>query len=734
MASPEFPVESLVAGRQRRSTAGNRLASLLHQEVDKDDTLFMEDESDVEFEAEDTGAMSDVQFSSSDDEDEAKPGEGGEQGTAEDPELEGERELQQAEREAKKAARKKAQENFLKPKPAPKRKASVAMPEESTQGDTPTPGPDDAASHDGQHHDTVGFETINGRPRKKSERISWVPEIGPVRQSSRSLAVANKERTIQRLEESEKRRLQIIAQMEAAKQRQGGSKKKKEMTQAERLEEAKITERRNLRSLNRWEEAENQRAEARRERLAALHGQRITGPVVRFWSGKGVWNGEGTLIQMGKISLEEKAKQREEEKKKSRGGRRKSVKEKEDEAKGDATVAGTAEPEEKTEKQPDAGTESKAAADAEPKPVAEGDAEGEISTEKPTPSTPEGTAPEAAPTSTSEVESADKDVTMTDDTLPIETATETLDVASKKVSETIEEADGPVKADSKLDGKAEEPPLTDAKATEKVEEQPTKAPETTEKQQDADVTMEDAPVTNTTPTPSTTLINGPVAPMAPVAPVARVTPPRKLIEVIEDDVEAKCEPLDSDIPSIKAPTVDHSKGNVEASLPVVPSPEPLKQSEVPEIEDGAENTRQSNSTQEPEESKETQEPEDHKGTQEPEGTPKPTPPPQPPQYGVRNVVILEDFDPPITWEAANRFLFPNNVAAVRRDKTQSEICPVTSEVAKYRDPITGVHYASLRAYKQIQKVRAGNVRWCQMFGCYVGPTDDAADGVPEGFL
>ncbi|KAF8458434.1 YL1 nuclear protein-domain-containing protein [Terfezia claveryi] len=95
----EVPVvESLVAGRQKRSTAGNRLATLLDKEASKDDDLellFAEVEDDIEFEAEDgEGGLSDVQLESSD-EDEGEGGEGQE-------DLSGERELQ-AEARAEKA-------------------------------------------------------------------------------------------------------------------------------------------------------------------------------------------------------------------------------------------------------------------------------------------------------------------------------------------------------------------------------------------------------------------------------------------------------------------------------------------------------------------------------------------------------------------------------------------------------------------------------------------------------
>lgn len=280
----QFPVESLIAGRARRSTAGNRLASLLHQEADKDDTLFMEDESDVEY-AGDEEEPEDIDLGSSSSEDEGPPKEGDVE------ELEGEKELLREQREAKKIERRKAQEAFMKPKAAPKVKKKVTIVEQEEEGD----------STGGDYMN----ETLGGRPRKKSERISWVPTDMAVRSSSRTLSVANKERTHKRLEESEKRRLQIIAHMDAAKEKNDTKSKKKEMTQAERLAEAAVTERKNRKSLNRWEESEMQRVEAQRARLAALHQRRLDGPIIRTWSGKAEYDHMGNLKKLGKLSLED---------------------------------------------------------------------------------------------------------------------------------------------------------------------------------------------------------------------------------------------------------------------------------------------------------------------------------------------------------------------------------------------------------------------------------------------
>lgn len=65
---------------------------------------------------------------------------------------------------------------------------------------------------------------------------------------------------------------------------------------------------------------------------------------------------------------------------------------------------------------------------------------------------------------------------------------------------------------------------------------------------------------------------------------------------------------------------------------------------------------------------------------------------------------------------------------------QPEICYVTSELAHFRDPQTGIPYANIWAYKQLQKILSGQVRWSTLLEAYVGPVGEAASGVPDGFL
>lgn len=288
-------MESLVAGRERRSTAGNRLASLLHQEADTEDTLFLEDEDDVEFEARDVEELSDVLLESSDDEDEYSRGGGvdGKEGGQGEEDLEGERELQQQAKEERAAKKRKAAEAFLKPRISTRKRVTIQDGSSTTTTATAA-----------QTTATSPSRGSPPRPRKKSERVSWIPEFTATRASSRTLSLQNRTETMKRLEESEKRRLHTIKLMEAAAAKKDKENPRKEMTQAERLKEAKLTEERNLKSLNKWEESEAVRLEEQRKKLAALQNRKLVGPVITWWSGTAEWGSEGKLLRVGKGLVE----------------------------------------------------------------------------------------------------------------------------------------------------------------------------------------------------------------------------------------------------------------------------------------------------------------------------------------------------------------------------------------------------------------------------------------------
>ncbi|RVD85643.1 uncharacterized protein DFL_003958 [Arthrobotrys flagrans] len=276
--APQLP-ETLIAGRERRSTAGNRLAQLLLQEQPDDiDLLFEEDGDDDDFEAK---HESDVDLGSSSDE-EDKP--------QDQDELSGEKKLEQEERAAKRQKRafpgQKELDKLVK-RQQNLREKRVTIQE-----------PDQAAKAPTDDENTP-------RARKKSERISWIPtaEDLPSRQSTRRQTVANKQMIYERMKESNERRLKVIAAMNEASQ-----KKKVEnvqMTQEMRLERAKKVEEENKKSLNKWQEAEEARLEAQRAKLAALHNRKIEGPYIRFYSGRAQYDDNGNLISMGRRKLVE---------------------------------------------------------------------------------------------------------------------------------------------------------------------------------------------------------------------------------------------------------------------------------------------------------------------------------------------------------------------------------------------------------------------------------------------
>ncbi|KAI9833879.1 MAG: hypothetical protein M1838_005558 [Thelocarpon superellum] len=268
-------VESLVAGREKRATAGNRLSSLLDREADDElELLFAEDEEDIEFEGGEADDQSDVQLDSSSEEDEAPPADG----VARDDDLQGERELQRQARAERQAKKRKTQDAFFA---APRLRKKVKI-NPTTITTTAEP-----------------VMTTVPRPKKKSERVSWIPETteGPTRSSSRRATVQNKEIVHARMKEYEKRRLQQLAIMEAAAKRKDKTQPKAALTQADRLAEAARTEKLNSKSLNRWEETEKKRSEEQAARLAALQNRRVEGPVITWWSGLAEWvNGKVTYV------------------------------------------------------------------------------------------------------------------------------------------------------------------------------------------------------------------------------------------------------------------------------------------------------------------------------------------------------------------------------------------------------------------------------------------------------
>lgn len=276
----EAAVESLVQGRAKRSTAGTHMSALIEAAADDDLTLLFEEvEDDNEFAVEPEGAEDedDGLDSSSDDDDD--------QGPNATNDYEGEKELQKTER------RKRRAQNDLRFQTLRKR---VKI--------DPT---------------AVSSVPVPARPKKKSERISWLPTVedGPVRSSSRRQTMDNKEKTHARLKDSQEKRIRIIATMKEAEKRKAHLKPKK-MTQEDHLAEAARIERLNSKSLNRWEQAERRKADERRARIEALQNRRLEGPVMSYWSGLATWV-NGHLTRVGKAEIKLKPEKDTTKKKKS---------------------------------------------------------------------------------------------------------------------------------------------------------------------------------------------------------------------------------------------------------------------------------------------------------------------------------------------------------------------------------------------------------------------------------
>lgn len=287
--------EWLATSRTKRSTAGNRMKALLANEAplltttttstdaDADDLelLFAEDEDDAGFTPEAKDDASDVQMDSSSDEEDND--------AANADEDEGEKELERQAREKRAAQRKRKTQEAIPAKF--RKKVRIEPPGSSNAGSTvasPAPKPP--------------------RPKKKSERASWLPTLAdmPTRASERSTTRMSKQQLHEKMVTDEIRRRKQIERMEK-KAKLLEAMKKPPMTQAERLAEAAKVEKRNARSLNRWEEAEKQREEERLKKIAALNSRKLDGPVVTFWSGiQELSEGQGKHVG-NLVSMEERA-------------------------------------------------------------------------------------------------------------------------------------------------------------------------------------------------------------------------------------------------------------------------------------------------------------------------------------------------------------------------------------------------------------------------------------------
>ncbi|KAK3718519.1 hypothetical protein LTR37_005023 [Vermiconidia calcicola] len=266
----------LIATRAKRATAGNLYATLRanldDEELQKE--LLAEDEeedaADYEGSDKDAGDDDDALESSSDEEDAGPPKDYEE-------DLEGEKALKKQERaEAKK--KRKVQEAKLKlPAWRQQQKKKVKL-------------ADDVKAEDG---------TAPERPKKKSERSNWLPTAvdAPIRQSGRSLAVANREVVHANLKQSAQRSEKQRRIMKNAAEREVTKRRMTDLSQEDRLKKCERIERETAKEFGRWEREEAERQRLREEALAAKRNRGLDGPVIRHWSGSVLWEGERIMVR-----------------------------------------------------------------------------------------------------------------------------------------------------------------------------------------------------------------------------------------------------------------------------------------------------------------------------------------------------------------------------------------------------------------------------------------------------
>ncbi|KAM3557723.1 hypothetical protein ARSEF4850_004937 [Beauveria asiatica] len=670
-AAPQ--VEWLATGRQRRSTAGNRMKSMLaNEEPDSDlELLFAEDDDDQGFS--DAGEhISDVQMDSSSDDDDNN----------DDDDLQGEKELDRQAKERRAAQRKrKAQEAI----PAKFRKkvridTSNSTPRSSVAPSTPL--------------------TSQPRPKKKkkSERASWLPSATdmPTRASSRQTTRLSKEQLHAQMEEREAKRLKQLAQMQKKAARLEALKKPP-MTQEDRLREAALVEERNSKSLNRWEEAEKQREEERRAKLAALQERTLSGPVITFWSGKGRF-GDGWRRGEGiHVAVEEKPKKTKKEKAVKEKGKQK------DDAKngvmeenlGETKITSLQGADKARPPSTGNGQDANAGGSGE-EPLklgaaAEGVSKNTVMMDAPDTQTQETTSSTtpAAPATNSSTAAKTADEATKDRAVDVSTATEGAE------KPTVGEA-------ASQDGAAErtsmEPKTSSATQSAEAVEAPSKEPDSK------------ATTPSKQPAEAASHSKEPEAPV-PVAVEAREC----ATSSGSGDKEPQSQPA-STTQVTNGPRATTGTGTMAAAgggqLPETTPLQPIENESLPA-------------------SKVVSQIQSEAATPQPEQI-------RSPLDGLattRDAIIYQNFDSNAIKDKGvqTQVLFGRKMSRLPKP-TSAPICPITCNTARYRDPKTNLHFYSAAAFKELQRVRSGEYRWSRLLGAWVGSGTCAARGVPERFL
>ncbi|KAJ6189078.1 hypothetical protein N7519_003986 [Penicillium mononematosum] len=698
----EMPVETLVRGRAKRSTAGQHMSALLEAAADDDLALLFEEvEDDNEFADEvDPDAEDELLESSDEDED---------QGPNAQNDYEGEQKLQKEERKKRRA------QNDLRFQTLRKR----------VKIDPTAPSAMPAAP----------------RPKKKSERISWIPTVedGPTRQSSRRQTMVNKELTHARLKDSQEKRVRIIATMKEAEKRKAHLKPK-EMTQEDHLAEAARVERLNSKSLNRWELSEKRKADERRARIEALQNRRLDGPVISYWSGVATWT-NGRLTRVGKIDIKPKADKEESRKKK----KEKEDKEKaaaESKALSSATIAGPAPPSTTGTSQPPSDVHA-AAGPANPALLAPASTLDQ--------KTPENKSPENAAASTAENTDTPAESSGANASQPDANSSEktiTTPPADQGKENVMERKAAELGANTPIPPSEQDQSIIaerQSSESSKHSERKMFAVEIPASSRASDSAGNGSP--QKLPEPSSTKNDDAMDIDQPPAAAAAADSAKVNQEIPESTDQASLATphvADAQPTSVETP-VSHAAGTTVRELAPLDEPRPVEsataispgialapqaspataapsQATVPE---NAPVPSLNQPSTLPTESRLS-----NGMVKEPAQPEIPEPPPVIEHTG-RCLTILENFD----YATANQrkySMYFNAKKPARLTKISSSLCVITSLPSRYRDPETALPYANSYAYGQIRRLLSKGYIWSSMLGCFVGPAE-AARGVPERF-
>lgn len=549
----------------------------------------------------------------------------------------------------------------------------------------------------------------------------------PTRASERRTTKMSKEQLHQKMIEDEIRRKKLLEKMERSAKR-AEAMKKPPMTQAERLAEAALVEKRNEKSLNRWEEAEKVREEERLRKIAALNNRKLDGPVVTFWSGIQTLE-EGQQKHVGKmVSMEEKPVRRkrqsvsaalaaQEAAEKEKAKVEEASKQTPTAEKADIPMTEAATKEElETETLLEKAGSSKALPEQPKEPISTPDIVMKDAPEQPQQTKPPQPSPltlaplrgPMAPPPIPPPPPVEMKTTHSSGVLaapvlapPAGVAPPMLDVQMPGLAFPFSNGMSNVLAPPNTTSPLSMPPSSGGLSTPMPA--PVPAPP-----------VMSAPVT---PAPTTTMTFAPAHIPAPTPPREASSP---AATVITTTIQTKQAPTP---PSSQVVNVSPEKSN-EGNT--VPQKDDKGQKDSKSVESNKE--KSSNGEKRPD------------GPQEESAVPAD----QPPAEGeegktvnkvTRSCIILQNFD-----EAAikdkqvqTQIIFGRRMEKLAKP-AHPPLCVVTGHPARYRDPKTGLPYYNAYAYREIQRVHRGDYKFSALLGAYVGSQTYAAKGVPERFL